>query len=153
MTGYRAAKPAWVDPGSYPVEERLRKGMKQCADEVLLVDVGGGLGHDLKLLKQKHPQRRGQLILHDKEEVMRQQISETSNSFEEMAHEIFTPQPGKGARAYHLHSVLHDWDDASCLTSLRDIASAMEKGYSKLLIMSSSCQTRVQAGLSQAWIG
>lgn len=58
-----------------------------------------------------------------------------------------------GARAYHLHSVLHDWDDASCLTSLRDIASAMEKGYSKLLIMSSSCQTRVQAGLSQAWIG
>lgn len=39
-----------------------------------------------------------------------------------------------GARAYHLHSVLHNWDDASCLTILKNIASAMEKGYSKLLI-------------------
>ena len=39
-----------------------------------------------------------------------------------------------GARAYHLHSVLHNWDDASCLTILKNVASAMEKGYSKLLI-------------------
>lgn len=39
-----------------------------------------------------------------------------------------------GARAYHLHSVLHDWDDTSCLTILRNIVDAMEKGYSRLLI-------------------
>lgn len=38
------------------------------------------------------------------------------------------------ARAYHLHSVLHDWDDASSHTILANIAVAMEKGYSKLLI-------------------
>lgn len=41
---------------------------------------------------------------------------------------------GLGARAYHLHSVLHDWDDASCLAILKNIIPAMEKGYSKILI-------------------
>ena len=40
----------------------------------------------------------------------------------------------QGARAYHLHSVLHDWDDASSISILKNIVSAMEKGYSKLLI-------------------
>ena len=39
-----------------------------------------------------------------------------------------------GARAYYLHSVLHDWDDASCLKILRNIVPAMQPGYSKLLI-------------------
>lgn len=42
--------------------------------------------------------------------------------------------PDLGARAYHMHSVLHDWDDASCLAILQNIISAMEKGYSKILI-------------------
>ena len=39
-----------------------------------------------------------------------------------------------GARAYYLHSVLHDWDDASSLKILRNIVPAMRPGYSKLLI-------------------
>lgn len=96
MSGYRAGKHVWVDPDFYPVEERLEKGMKKFAEEVLLVDVGGGLGHDLKILRQKHPQMRGKLILQDKEEVVRQQIPETSDAFDSMAHDFFTPQPVKG---------------------------------------------------------
>lgn len=39
-----------------------------------------------------------------------------------------------GARAYYLHSVLHDWDDASCVKILRNIVTAMQPGYSKVLI-------------------
>jgi len=39
-----------------------------------------------------------------------------------------------GARAYHLHSVLHDWDDASCLSILRNIVCVMKKDHSKILI-------------------
>lgn len=39
-----------------------------------------------------------------------------------------------GARAYYLHSVLHDWDDASCLKILRSIVPAMQPGFSKLLV-------------------
>ncbi len=39
-----------------------------------------------------------------------------------------------GAKAYYLHSVLHDGDDASCLKILNNIVPAMSPGYSKLLI-------------------
>ena len=39
-----------------------------------------------------------------------------------------------GANAYYLHSVLHDWDDVSCLKILRNIVPAMSPGHSKVLI-------------------
>ncbi|KAL9601564.1 MAG: hypothetical protein Q9219_002398 [cf. Caloplaca sp. 3 TL-2023] len=135
MSGYRQGKPSWVDPGFYPVEERLCQGIKEGKEEeeVLLVDVGGGLGHDLQALKDKHPRLPGRLILQDKTEVM-DQITYPDPVFEKMPHDFFTPQPVHGARAYHLHSVLHDWDDASCLSILANIVPAMRKGYSKILI-------------------
>ncbi len=95
MSGYRAGKPSWVDPGFYPVEERLGNGMKERREEVLLVDVGGGLGQDLNLLKQKHSHVPGRLILQDKEEVIGQ-ISAPDPVFEAMAHDFFTPQPVHG---------------------------------------------------------
>ncbi|KAI4124989.1 MAG: hypothetical protein LQ347_005526 [Umbilicaria vellea] len=140
MSGYRAGKPEWLDPGFYPVDERLGKGMREGKEEILLVDVGGGLGHDLLMLRQKHPRLEGRLVLQDKEEVVRQAGEEGKGKedegkvFEGMAYDFFTEQPVKAARAYHLHSVLHDWDDASSHTILANIAVAMEKGYSKLLI-------------------
>ncbi|KAL9636917.1 MAG: hypothetical protein Q9204_002070 [Flavoplaca sp. TL-2023a] len=133
MSGYRAGKASWVDPGFYPLEERLCQGMKDDANVVLLVDVGGGLGHDLDLLKVRHAHVVGRLILQDTTEVI-SQITAPDTAFEKMAYDFFTPQPVHGARAYHLHSVLHDWDDASCLAILKNLASAMEKGYSKVLI-------------------
>lgn len=39
-----------------------------------------------------------------------------------------------GARAYLLHSVLHDWDDIEARRILRQINRAMKKGYSRLLV-------------------
>lgn len=39
-----------------------------------------------------------------------------------------------GARAYFLHSVLHDWDDIDARRILKQISRAMKKGHSKLLI-------------------
>jgi hypothetical protein len=95
MGGYRAGKSSWVDPGFYPVEERLGRGMKEGTDEALLVDVGGGLGHDLKLLKEKHEHLPGRLILQDKEEVL-SEIPTTNNVFEKMTHDFFTRQPVQG---------------------------------------------------------
>lgn len=95
MSGYRAGKSSWIDPGFYPVEERLGNGMKQGTEEVLLVDVGGGLGHDLELLKQQHAHVPGRLILQDKAEVINQ-ITATNTVFEKMVHDFFTPQPVHG---------------------------------------------------------
>lgn len=39
-----------------------------------------------------------------------------------------------GARAYFLHSVLHDWNDEACKKILTQIAVVMEPNYSKVLI-------------------
>ncbi|KAI1416455.1 putative O-methyltransferase [Hypoxylon sp. FL1857] len=134
MAAYRAGKPSWVDPGFYPISERLVDGFDTSSDSdnVLLVDVGGGMGHDLKELKEKHPSLPGKLILQDRPEV----VSGVSGGdvFEATAHDFFTPQPVKDAQAYYLHSVLHDWGDEDCIRILQQLQPVMKPGYSRLLI-------------------
>ena len=39
-----------------------------------------------------------------------------------------------GARAYYMHSILHDWNDESCRKILKGLIPAMRPGYSKILI-------------------
>jgi hypothetical protein len=51
-----------------------------------------------------------------------------------MPYDFHTPQPVKGARAYYLHSVLHDWPDEVCVDILKQVVGGMKRGYSKLLI-------------------
>ncbi|OTB02433.1 hypothetical protein M426DRAFT_322710 [Hypoxylon sp. CI-4A] len=133
MSAYRAGKPSWVDPGFYPVSERLVDGFNAAsADGVLLVDVGGGRGHDLQELKEKHSSLPGKLVLQDQADVI-SQVS-AGGLFEATAHDFFTPQPVKNARAYYLHSVLHDWGDDDCVKILEQLRPALKSGYSRLLI-------------------
>lgn len=53
---------------------------------------------------------------------------------EPQAHDFFTEQPVKGARAYYMRSVLHDWPDHKCLEILGHLKAAMKPGYSKILL-------------------
>ncbi|KAI2464645.1 putative O-methyltransferase [Annulohypoxylon bovei var. microspora] len=133
MSAYRAGKPSWIDPGFYPVSERLVEGFNASpsCDGVMLVDVGGGLGHDIQELREKHPSLPGKLILQDRPEVI---STISGGSFQATAHDFFTPQPVKDARAYYLHSVLHDWDEDDCVKILEQLKLAMKPGYSRLLI-------------------
>ena len=39
-----------------------------------------------------------------------------------------------GARAYYLHSILHDWSDADCLRVLSALKPALEPEYSRILV-------------------
>lgn len=39
-----------------------------------------------------------------------------------------------GARAYYLHSVLHDWPDADAVRILENLKPALTPGYSKVII-------------------
>ncbi|KAF2720474.1 S-adenosyl-L-methionine-dependent methyltransferase [Polychaeton citri CBS 116435] len=140
MTSFREGKAGWTDV--YPVEERLIANPEDSSNaRPILVDVGGGLGHDLRSLHQKVPNLKpDQLILQDRPEVI-SAISASSPEklpFTPSAHDFFTPQSAdhSNAHAYFLHSVLHDWDDDSCvriLTQLRD-AMTVGKESSKLLI-------------------
>ncbi|KAI9654484.1 MAG: hypothetical protein M1821_006574 [Bathelium mastoideum] len=135
MTAYRAGKLTWADTGFYPVADRLVKEFDPNFSHVLLVDVGGGLGHDLKELRTKVGDLPGKLVLQDREEVV-STLSSTANDnvFEAKAHDFFTSQPVQNARAYYLHSVLHDWSDADCIRILEQLKPAMKNGYSRVLI-------------------
>ena len=97
MSGYRQGKRSWMDEGFYPMEERLGRDAEKYG--TFLVDIGGGLGHDLEELKLKHRGVRGRLVLQDKPEVI-SQISKGSDSIDFTAHDFFTPQPVKGMLHY-----------------------------------------------------
>ncbi|KAF9696734.1 hypothetical protein EKO04_005172 [Ascochyta lentis] len=133
MSGYRQGRPSWMDHNFYPVEQRLINGIDTSSDAVLLVDVGGGLGHDLEEFRAKHPHAPGRLVLQDLPAVIKS-IQKLDHKIECMEHDFHAEQPLKAARAYYMHSVLHDWTDDVCKSILKQIAGAMKRGYSKLLI-------------------
>lgn len=64
-------------------------------DKVLIVDVGGGIGHDLQAFKSKHPKAHGKLVLQDLPDVVAN-VAGLDSSIEVMAHDFFTEQPVKG---------------------------------------------------------
>ncbi|KAK6821904.1 hypothetical protein PG987_014729 [Apiospora arundinis] len=131
MSAYRAGKPDWWD--FYPVEDRLITGFDPTAtnSDAFLVDVGGGRGHDLVQFAEVHGAHPGRLILQDREPVIA--AAEKSDRFEAQVHDFFTPQPVKFARAYALHSILHDWGDEEGVKILENLRPALKKGYSRVL--------------------
>ncbi|MCJ1392314.1 hypothetical protein MMC18_005181 [Xylographa bjoerkii] len=135
MAGYRQGRPSWMDPDFYPVKDLLVKGFRtEDKDAVMLVDIGGGLGHDIEEFQSKHPEHPGRLVLQDLPSVIKDATPKLHKAIEAMGHDFFTPEPIKGARAYYLHSVLHDWPDEKCQDILKNLTSAMKPGYSKVLI-------------------
>lgn len=133
MGGYRQGRPSWMDDGFFPVKENLINGFDNQDGSALLVDIGGSIGHDLDEFRRKHPDAPGRLILQDLPKVI-DQIKELDSRIERLPYDFYTEQPIKGARAYYMHSVLHDWPDEVCAKILAQITSAMKPGYSKLLI-------------------
>ncbi|KAJ5902875.1 O-methyltransferase [Penicillium taxi] len=132
MSAYRAGKPDWFD--YYPVAERLIEGFDSSNNEALLVDVGGGRGHDMTTFAKNFPTRPGKIILEDREPVIAAvTAANTELDFDVLAHNFFTPQPIVGARAYSLHSILHDWGDEDSIKIIENLVPALKKGYSRVL--------------------
>ncbi|KAI0871813.1 S-adenosyl-L-methionine-dependent methyltransferase [Hypoxylon argillaceum] len=129
----RAHRPSWFD--MYPVKDRLIERMNVGGSSSALVDVGGGMGQTLEDFRVHVPEYTGELVLQDLAEVIevaRKQRLDARISLQ--AHDFFTPQPVKGARAYFMRSVLHDWPDDACRKILGHLKDAMEPGYSRILI-------------------
>lgn len=134
MTGYAPVQPRWFD--FYPVRDRLLDGAEPSG--TFLIDVGGGLGGELRRLRIKHPDIVGQLVLQDLPSVI-SQARESGNlpsGINPVAHDFFEPQPDgfHGARAYFMRLILHDWPDNKSAEILANLRQAMKNGYSKLLI-------------------
>ncbi|KAI1843046.1 hypothetical protein JX265_005174 [Neoarthrinium moseri] len=131
----RVHRPSWFE--MYPVQERLLDGLKPEGDASALVDIGGGTGQILEDFHASVPHYTGRLVLQDLPEV----IATASGlrvgkdpRFELQTHDFFTEQPIKGARAYFMRSVLHDWPDDKCRIILKHLKDAMEPGYSRILV-------------------
>lgn len=61
-------------------------------------------------------------------------IQDLDPTIERLSHNFHDEQPIKGARAYFMHSIMHDWPDHVCHSILKRVVEAMTHGYSKLLI-------------------
>lgn len=106
---------------------------RKTADDIFFVDVGGGQGQYLGRLIEEHPELPGRKVLQDLPSVVAG-VDKSAIPFEPMAYDIFTPQPIKGAKYYHLRGVLEDWPDKSCIKILSQLQLAFTPRYSRLLV-------------------
>jgi hypothetical protein len=111
----------WFD--FFPTESRFSS---TAPDSPLLVDIGGGLGHDIAAFHKRFPDLPGRLILQDLEPVI-SNIADLDPKIERQVHNFFNPQPVKGARAYYMRQILHDHPDGLAIEILERIREVMTK--------------------------
>jgi demethylsterigmatocystin 6-O-methyltransferase len=125
---HRIAAPTWMD-GSVPVKDFQLSAEDLNDGRVMLVDVGGGAGHQCFAFRKAFPQLKGKMVVQDVG-FMINLIDKTAASeagIEAMVHDFYTPQPVKGAKVYYLRTVLHDWNNERCQVILRQVREAMAK--------------------------
>ncbi|KAI0386350.1 putative O-methyltransferase [Hypomontagnella monticulosa] len=126
--GFRVPWPKFYDT------DTLVNGADPSSGAPLIVDIGGHHGVDLNLFLDKHPDvPAGSLVIQDLEGVV-STVKLATDKIKLMAHSFFDEQPIHGSRAYFFHGIFHDWPDAEAIKILKNIAPAMKRGYSKLLI-------------------
>jgi hypothetical protein len=93
MAGRRKGSIRWVDVFK---PESLLSTARTGKEDVLLVDVGGNQGHDLKMFQEHRGNLPGRLILQDLPEAVKKHEKQLEG-IEVMAYDFFTPQPIKGS--------------------------------------------------------
>ncbi|KAK0653685.1 hypothetical protein QBC41DRAFT_387446 [Cercophora samala] len=134
---------SWVD--IYPTDTifRLPTPTDDNQHRPLVVDIGGGKGHDLKKLLVRHPHiSPGRLILQDLLDILKG--VDVGPAIKAQPHDFFTPQPteSQGARCGHLMPHFRrccSFDRFHIRTLMWHLDSVrsrfgMKKGYSRLLI-------------------
>lgn len=126
MASYRSTRTPWTS--IYETQDII----DGYTGGTLLVDIGGNQGDDLEKFRLAHPGNGGNLFLEDMAVVLEKASCDAE--IRRIPHNFFHPRPIRGARAYYMHSILHDWNDDDALTILIHIKNAMTPGYSKLLV-------------------
>ncbi|KAH6712302.1 O-methyltransferase-domain-containing protein [Leptodontidium sp. MPI-SDFR-AT-0119] len=114
MRGRKDGNPRWLD--YFPVTTQV-DDLSTAEDAVTLVDIGGNLGHDVKLFRERCPDIPGRVVLMDLPEVVRGN-TDPLDGVEKVEYDFFTPQPVIGAKFYMFRSICHDWPDEACLKFL-----------------------------------
>jgi hypothetical protein len=79
----------------FPFRSELSK-LETTEESVLVVDVGGGLGHATMQIKGLIGDVKGKVILQDRKEVLEDIKEDLGAGIEKMPHDFFTPNPVKG---------------------------------------------------------
>jgi hypothetical protein len=139
MAVQASSKTMWADDGAYPVKERLGNSKE---DEVLVVDIGGGAGHDLLGFKKRHPEVKGRLVLEELPYVIDQVDKGKLDGVELVEHDFYTPQPIKGAsqsRPCHWRPSANTKVRSSCVLPPPDPARLLRRDLSKDLAADQAC--------------
>lgn len=83
MSSFREGRAQFLEV--YPLGERILSGWTR-NDSQLLVDIGGGRGHDLVKIIQQYPETAGHMVLQDQADVVGHAIC--PEAMEVMAHDI-----------------------------------------------------------------
>ncbi|KAK6392572.1 hypothetical protein LTR65_003703 [Meristemomyces frigidus] len=151
--------PQWFD--IYPVEQQLADGPKVDKAAVLLVDVGGGKGHEISKFRQRFPEMPGEVVLQDLPVTVKA-IDPRPKGVTLMEHDFFKEQPiqggcsgrawktevvliGPGARLYFLRNIMHDWPDDKCRAILGNIVNAMVSQVFHHLVQQLKSLSRIQS--------
>ena len=121
-------------------EGDMAKGRRGADEGYVFVDIGGGTGTDVHEFRSRFPHVKGRVELQELGGVIAniQQQKQAgvlqSAGVKLRTYDFFTPQPVRSARFYFMGSVLHDWPDEDAKRILKNVATAMEPGYSTLLL-------------------
>ncbi|KAF2212164.1 hypothetical protein CERZMDRAFT_23545, partial [Cercospora zeae-maydis SCOH1-5] len=121
----------WID--WYPVREQILSGY-DASSTTLLVDVGGGKGHDIVSFADKFPPSSSPAPSNLPSALSTIPSALRDPRIHYQAQNFFEPNLVHGARVYFLHHILHDWSESSALQILQNLRKVMKPGYSKLLI-------------------
>lgn len=119
---------SWFD--FFPVTEKFGGNAK---GRPLIVDIGGNTGVDVSDFRRAYPDLPGKMVLADLPSVIDDIKSPLPAGVEAIRYDMFTPQPVRGARAYYLRTVLHDFPERQAVQILGRIREAMAED-SMLLI-------------------
>ncbi|EER29453.1 sterigmatocystin 8-O-methyltransferase precursor, putative [Coccidioides posadasii C735 delta SOWgp] len=132
MSAQRESRPIFLDVMDF--EGELGQGTN--SSTVLFVDIGGSKGHQSIALRQRYPGLPGRIIVQDLEHVLAEARQNPLSGFESIEAEVydmFLPQTIKGARAYYLRQVLHDWPNDKCKVILENIKAGMSQDSTLLI--------------------
>lgn len=119
-----SADASWTNSG-YPALERLKNNDE---GRVVFADIGGGVGHQLVKFSAQFPELKGKLLLEDLPSVVDTATSLPGHVVK-VGHSFFTPQPDqvKGAKAYYMRTILHDWPQKQAQSILENLRDAMSE--------------------------
>ncbi|RCI10559.1 hypothetical protein L249_4323 [Ophiocordyceps polyrhachis-furcata BCC 54312] len=116
--------------GTFDFRLLRNEGLDESRGRVQLVDVGGGHGTVLGGVLAAYggsSLRPETCVLQDRPGVV--ELSRRNRALpdavQRMNHDFFTDQPVKGAKAYLMRAIIHDWPDAACVKILTHLAAAM----------------------------